>query len=156
MKNDWKDRFGGEVKGIAFDFNAIVVGYVKLINKDAAEIIDDIEKWNQAAGSGEKIIDKFVRPDINQVFYTTLAKALPVFIRDTYEMCEYELTHNKEYFKTLDGKIAAMIQENELGEDVEDYLGDQLNQWKTSLEAGKDVLRVIKVEEELGDEDEEN
>lgn len=147
-----------KINGMVFDFNAIVVGYVKLINKEAREIIEEIGEMNAAAGSGEKIIDDLVRPDINQVFYTTLAKALPTFIRDTYEMCEYETTHNKDYFKMLDSKIAAAIQENELEEDVEEYLGDQLNQWKSSLEAGKETLRVIRVgdedcEDEFGDDE---
>lgn len=147
-----------KINGMAFDFNAIVVGYVKMINKEAREIIEDtIGPWNPVAAKGEEIIDDLIRPDVNQVFYATLVKALPTFIRDTYEMCEYELTHNKDYFSMIDGKIAGFIQENEVGEDVGDYLGDQLNQWKSSLEAGKEELRVIKVgeleEDEFEDED---
>lgn len=146
-----------KINGMTFDFNAIVVGMVKLINKEAREIIEEIGEMNPAAGAGEEIIDVLVRPDINQVFYSTLAKALPTFIRDTYDMCEHELLHNKDYFSMLDGKIGGFIQENDVGEDVEDYLGDQLNQWKTSLEAGSSTLRVIKVgdleEDECEDED---
>lgn len=159
MINSWKDNFGGEVKGIAFDFNAIVVGMVTMLNNEVCEKIEEIEEYSPAAAKGEEIIDNSVRPDLNQVVYATLAKALPTFIRDTYDMCEHELLHNKEYFKMLDGKIAAVIQENELGEDVEDYLGDQLNQWKTALETGSSTLRVIRVgdeEEGIEEEDEEN
>lgn len=155
MKNDWKAAFGGEVKGIAFDFNAIVVGMVTMIANEKKAAIEELGSYNPAIVKGEKIIDEIIAPDLNQVLYTTLAKALPTFISDTYDMCEYELTHNKDYFKMLDGKIAAAIQENELGEDVEDYLGDQLNQWKSSLEAGNSTLRVIKVGDEDEDEDEE-
>lgn len=156
MKNDWKAAFGGEVKSIAFDFNAIVVGMVTMLNNEVCEKIEEIEEYSPAAAKGEEIIDNSVRPDLNQVVYATLAKALPTFIRDTYDMCEHELLHNKDYFSMLDGKIAAVIQENELEEDVEDYLGDQLNQWKTSLETGKETLRVIKVGDEEEDECEDD
>lgn len=147
-----------KINGIGFDYNAIAVGIVTALNNGVSEKIKEIAAVDPVAGKGEEIIDECIRPDLNLVVYTTLAKALPTFIKDTYDMCEYELLHNKDYAKKIDEKVAAFIGSARVGRDVEDYLADQMNQWKENSEAGKEELRVLYIggKEDEEDEEEEN
>lgn len=156
-----------KINGMTFDFNAIAVGIVTALNNGVKEKIKDIADVDPVAGKGEEIIDECIRPDLNLVVYTTLAKALPTFIKDTYDMCEYELLHNKDYVEKIDEKVAAFIGSARVGKDVEEYLEDQMDQWKENLWAGNEELRVLNIggdrvsfvceldeEEEIRDEDE--
>lgn len=146
-----------KINGIGFDFNAIAVGIVTALNNGVSEKIKEIAAVDPVAGKGEEIIDECIRPDLNLVVYTTLAKALPTFIKDTYDMCEYELLHNKDYVEKIDKKVAAFIGSARVGKDVEEYLEDQMDQWKENLWAGNEELRVLNIggeeDEEIGDED---
>lgn len=146
-----------KINGIGFDFNAIAVGIVTALNNGVSEKIKEIAAVDPVAGKGEEIIDECIRPDLNLVVYTTLAKALPTFIKDTYYMCEYELLHNKDYVEKIDEKVAAFIGSARVGKDVEEYLEDQMDQWKENLWAGNEELRVLNIggdeDEEIGDED---
>lgn len=137
-----------KINGIGFDFNAIAVGIVTALNNGVMEKIKEIADVDPVAGKGEEIIDECIRPDLNLVVYTTLAKALPTFIKDTHDMCEYELLHNKDYVEKIDEKVAAFIGSARVGKDVEDYLADQMKQWKENLWAGKEELRVLYVGDE--------
>ena len=154
-----------KINGIGFDFNAITVGIVTALNNGVKDKIKEIADMDPVAGKGEEIINECIRPDLNLVLYTTLAKALPTFIKDTYDMCEYELLHNKDYVEKIDEKVAAFIGSARVGKDVEEYLEDQMDQWKENLWAGNEELRVLYIggdeeeeeeEEEIGDEEEEN
>ena len=143
-----------KINGIGFDFNAIAVGIVTALNNGVMEKIKEIADVDPVAGKGEEIIDECIRPDLNLVVYTTLAKAFPTFIKDTYDMCEYELLHNNEYVEKIDEKVAAFIGSARVGKDVEEYLEDQMDQWKENLWAGNKELRVLYVGEEEEEEDE--